>query len=221
MAFLLAVGQHADADAQRLDQVQPAGRHRGFGTSARACRRAAARPAAATAASFATSGVAFPQEHHDALETACRGQLLDGVAAHDQPAGLAINLGVGRIGHDDAVKPTIHPVSAAVDLPFPLWRKIQFPEIFSVDLDYMINMMPWRNDCSRGSGAASGRVSGDTRAMSAAPWCAPRPFNGRRSGASAPTFASLKRRRDIEQRRGQLDRRSRADWHAVLDRPSP
>ena len=115
MRRLLAVGQHADADAQRLDRIEPAGRRQELGhlgEGLHAGRRQARGDRRLVAAAF---GVALPQQRGDAFEAARRGQLLDRMAAHDQPAGLAIDLAHRRVGHDDAVEAAIHPCQQHLD----------------------------------------------------------------------------------------------------------
>ena len=57
----------------------------------------------------AALAVAFPQQRRDAFEAAVADQLLDGVAADDQPALLAIDLAHDRVGDDHAVEAAIHP----------------------------------------------------------------------------------------------------------------
>ena len=105
----LAVGQHADADPQRLDRIEaPRGgqelRHLGEGLHAR--RRQGPAHRRLVAAAF---GVTVPQEGGDAFEAARGDQLLQRVAAHDQPAGLAIDLAHHRVGHDHPVEAAVHP----------------------------------------------------------------------------------------------------------------
>ena len=115
MRRLVAVGQHADADAQRLDRIETAGRgqelgHLGEGLYAG--RRQARGDRRLVAAAL---GVALPQERRDAFEAARRRQFLDRMAAHDQPAGLAIDLAHRRVGHDDAIEAAIHPCQQHLD----------------------------------------------------------------------------------------------------------
>jgi hypothetical protein len=77
----------------------------------------------------AAFGVAFPQQGSDAFEAACRRQLFDRMATHDQPAGLAIDLAHRRVGHDDAVETAVHPSQQHVD-PFPLSLQGRFTDIY-------------------------------------------------------------------------------------------
>ena len=109
MGRRFGVGQHADADPQRLDRIEATRggqqlRHLGEGVHAR--RRQAARDRRLVAASL---GIAFPQQGRDAFEAARGDQLLQGMATHGQPALLAIDLAHHRVGDDHAVEAAIHP----------------------------------------------------------------------------------------------------------------
>ena len=57
----------------------------------------------------AALAIAFPQQSRDALEAGHADKFLDGMAANDQPALLAIDLAHHRVGDDHAVEPAIHP----------------------------------------------------------------------------------------------------------------
>ena len=101
-----------------------------FGTSAKACTRAAARPSRTAASSPPPSRVAVPQQGRDAFEAARGDQFLEGMAAHDQPARLAIDLAHHRVGHDHAVEAAIHPCLQH-RIPLPLFAaKVESHEMY-------------------------------------------------------------------------------------------
>ena len=125
----LVVGQHGDADPERLDGVEAArgGEQLGhLGESLHARRRQAAGDRRGIAAAL---GVGLPQERRDALEAARGDQFLQGVAAHDQPALFAVDLAHHRVGHDDAVEAAIHPCLQHWN-SFPCRRQPRIAEIY-------------------------------------------------------------------------------------------
>jgi len=105
----LDVRQHAEADAQRLDRRQPARggdqlRDIGKGADAR-CPKALG-----DGVGIATAGrIAFPEQGRHGFVAARRDQFLERMAAHGQPAQLAVDFAHHRIGHDHAVEAAIHP----------------------------------------------------------------------------------------------------------------
>ena len=133
------------------------------------------------------------------------------MAAHDQPARLAVDLAHHRVGHDHAVEAAIHPC---------LQHWISFPVVaanvglpkYIVNLDYIDQYICHDERMAEfpGSGAPARRVGGDALRL-----CEPRP--AALGGGRRPPRAALPRRRhraaEAPPRRrpqGRVDRQPRA-----------
>ena len=107
------VGQHAEPDTQPFDGRQALGglqqlRHFAKGPNPRQ-GEAFANGALVATTPLIAGGKPVPQQRRHPFEAARGDEFLDGMAAHDQPAGLAVDLAHHRVGHDQPVEAAVHP----------------------------------------------------------------------------------------------------------------
>src|SRR5260370_11401329 len=110
----------------------------------------------------AALGVALPQERGDAFEAARGDQLFQRMAAHDQPARLAIDLAHHRVRHDHPVEATIHPsLQHWISFPSVAATVASWKYIVTLDYIHQYTIHVERMAEFPGSGATARRVSGD------------------------------------------------------------
>ena len=105
----LGVRQHAEPDPQPFDRGETgssAEQPRHIGKGPHPCGRQPLAHGGFVAAAFA---VAFPQQGGNALVAAGRHQFLQGMAANDQSALLAVDFAHDGVGDDHAVEAAVHP----------------------------------------------------------------------------------------------------------------
>ena len=121
------------------------------------------------------------------------------MAAHDQPAGFAIDLAHRRVGHDDAVEAAVHPCQQHLD-PFPAIAAKVGSSKCIVNLDYIDQYNAMANELlsSREAARRLGVSAATLYAYVSRGLLRSEPVDGRRERRyRADDIARLKRRRDV------------------------